>query len=269
MKSVFGILIISLVISLFPTAIFAFDEVSLASSATPSPTPEPEPALSQVINKQIDDLRQNLKVLGEVREAARTPENIKNEIALRQSALFKIIDISLNENIQTLKVINQIKDLNEAVLAELKRVIEADNSWYQKFILKVNLAVNLDQLKIMANEIKNHRQEVRGLTIRRLVGLILILQELKAISIAQGRAGKIKADLDNINSSVRPILGASLEKAVSEIDTAYQLARSSQLRLEKMTSFEDFEYARDWLERANEGLKNAYQIFGEIAEKAK
>jgi hypothetical protein len=155
------------------------------------------------------------------------------------------------------------------VLTELKKVIDADNKWYQKILLKINVTNKADQLKSLALQIKNHREEVRGLSIRRLVGLILVLQELNAINTAQERAAKIQSDLENINSSVRPILGAELQKALAEIDTAYQLAKSSQLRLENMTTFDDFEYSRDWLERANESLKKVYDIFENIAEKAR
>jgi ribosomal protein L7/L12 len=236
--------------------------------STPSPTPE-EPALSDTINQQVVDLKVSLKTLTEIKESIKTSQNIKNEIAIRQTALFKIIDISLNENIQTLNIISQIKDLDGSVLQDLKKMIESDNTWYQKFIVKINLATSPEQLKSMANEIRLHREETRGLTVRRLVGLILTLQELKAVNVAKERAEKIDNDLSNINSAVRPILGAALQKAKTEIESAEQLAKSSYLRLENMESLGDFQYARDWLERANESLKTAYSIFTDIAEKAK
>lgn len=237
------------------------------AEVTPTATPE-EPILSDVISQQITELKDNLKTLSEIKEAVKTDANIKNEVAIRQTALFKVIDISLNENSQTLKTIGQIEDLNTGVLTELKKVIDADNKWYQKILLKINVTNSSEQLKSLALQIKSHREEVRGLSIRRLIGLILVLQELNAISTAQERGAKIQSDLENINSSVRPILGAELEKALAEIDTAYQLAKSSQLRLENMTNFDDFEYSRDWLERANESLKKVYTIFENIAEKA-
>lgn len=237
-------------------------------TSTPEPTPE-EPALSATINKQVSDLKDSLKTLTEIKESIKTLQNIKNEIAVRQTALFKIIDISLNENIQTLNIISQIKDLDGSVLQDLKKMIESDNAWYQKFIAKINLATSPEQLKSMANEIRLHREETRGLTVRRLVGLILTLQELKAVNVAKERAEKIDNDLSNINSAVRPILGAALQKAKAEIEGAEQLAKSSYLRLENMESLGDFQYARDWLERANESLKTAYSIFTDIAEKAK
>lgn len=238
------------------------------STLTPTATPE-EPALSEVISQQVMELKDSLKTLSEIKEAAKTDINIKNEVAIRQVALFKIIDISLNENSQTLKTISQIENLDANVLAELRKVVDADNKWYQKILLKINTTNTSEELKSLALQIKSHREEVRGLSIRRLVGLILVLQELSAISTAQERAAKIQSDLENINSSVRPILGAELEKAMAEIDTAYQLAKSSQLRLESMTNFDDFEYSRDWLERANDSLKSVYSIFESIAEKAK
>jgi len=272
---------------LLPTVLFAYPmqgqaaetDVVVASpspsaspTATPAPTPSPtpeEPALSDTINKQVGDLRDNLKTLNEIRASIQTPQNIKNETAIRQTALFKIIDISLNENIQTLSVISQIKDLDTAIFQDLKKMIESDNTWYQKFIVKINLATSPEQLKAMANEIRLHREETRGLAIRRLIGLILTLQELKAVNVAKERAQSIDDDLSNINSPVRPILGASLQKAKAEIESAEQLAKSSYLRLENMTSLGDFQYARDWLERANESLKTAYNIFTDIADKAR
>ena len=272
---------------LLPTVLFAYPTQSQAAETdvvvaspspstspvatlepTPSPTPE-EPALSDTINKQVGDLRDNLKTLNEIRGSIQTLQNIKDETAIRQTALFKVIDISLNENIQTLSVISQIKDLDTAIFQDLKKMIESDNIWYQKFIVKINLATSPEQLKAMANEIRLHREETRGLTIRRLIGLILTLQELKAVNVAKERAQNIDNDLSNINSAVRPILGASLEKAKAEIDSAEQLAKSSYLRLENMTSLGDFQYARDWLERANESLKTAYNIFADIADKAR
>lgn len=275
---------------LSPTAIFTYSKQSQAAEAeqvvvaspsispetspvattepTPKPTPE-EPALSETISKQVSDLRENLITLNEIRESIQTPQNVRNEIAIRQTALFKIMDISLNENIQTLNIIGQIKDLDVSIFQDLKKMIEADNIWYQKFIMKINLAISPEQLKSMANEIRLHREETRGLAIRRLIGLILTLQELKAVNVAKERAGKIENDLSNINSAVRPILGASLAKAKAEIESAEQLAKSSYLRLEKMEFLSDFQYARDWLERANESLKTAYNIFTDIAEKAR
>jgi hypothetical protein len=274
-------------ILLLPTVLFAYPmqgqaaetDVVIASpspsaspTATPAPTPSPtpeEPILSDTINKQVDDLRDNLKTLNEIRSSIQTPQNVKNETAIRQAALFKIIDISLNENIQTLSVISQIKDLDTAIFQDLKKMIESDNTWYRRFIVKINLATSPEQLKTMANEIRLHREETRGLTIRRLIGLILTLQELKAVNVAKERAQSIDNDLSNINSAVRPILGASLEKAKAEIESAEQLAKSSYLRLENMTSLGDFQYARDWLERANESLKTAYNIFTDIADKAR
>jgi hypothetical protein len=284
-KNIFTIIIFLL---LLPTVLFAYpkqikaietEEIAIASispspsptatlESTPSPTPV-EPDLSVTINKQVADLKDSMKTLEEIRESIQTPQNIKNEAAIRQTALFKIIDISLNENAQTLDIISQIKDLNANILQDLKKVIEADNAWYKKFILEINLAKTPEQLKLLANEIRVHREEVRGLAIRRLVGLILTLQELKAVNIAKERATKIENDLANINSGVRPILGASLVKAQSEIESAEQLAKSSYLRLENMTSLGDFQYARDWLVRANESLKTAYTIFADIAEKAR
>lgn len=245
-------------------------DVSEEPTSTPTPTPTPEePALSEVISQQVMELKDSLKTLSEIKEAAKTDINIKNEVAIRQVALFKIIDISLNENSQTLKTISQIENLDANVLAELRKVVDADNKWYQKILLKINTTNTSEELKSLALQIKSHREEVRGLSIRRLVGLILVLQELSAISTAQERAAKIQSDLENINSSVRPILGAELERAMAEIDTAYQLAKSSQLRLENMANFDDFEYSRDWLERANDSLKSVYSIFESIAEKAK
>jgi hypothetical protein len=284
-KNIFTIIIFLLLLS---TVLFAYpkqikaietEEIAIASispspsptatlESTPSPTPV-EPDLSVTINKQVADLKDSMKTLEEIRESIQTPQNIKNEAAIRQTALFKIIDISLNENAQTLDIISQIKDLNANILQDLKKVIEADNAWYKKFILEINLANTPEQLKLLANEIRVHREEVRGLAIRRLVGLILTLQELKAVNIAKERAIKIENDLANINSEVRPILGASLVKAQSEIEGAEQLAKSSYLRLENMTSLGDFQYARDWLVRANESLKTAYTIFADIAEKAR
>ncbi len=284
-KNIFTIIIFLLLLS---TVLFAYpkqikaietEEIAIASispspsptatlESTPSPTPV-EPDLSVTINKQVADLKDSMKTLEEIRESIQTPQNIKNEAAIRQTALFKIIDISLNENAQTLDIISQIKDLNANILQDLKKVIEADNAWYKKFILEINLAKTPEQLKLLANEIRVHREEVRGLAIRRLVGLILTLQELKAVNIAKERATKIENDLANINSGVRPILGASLVKAQSEIESAEQLAKSSYLRLENMTSLGDFQYARDWLVRANESLKTAYTIFADIAEKAR
>ncbi len=249
---------------------------SFSPTASPTATPEPslsptpeEPALSETINKQVSDLKESLVTLNEIRESIQTPQNIKNETAIRQTALFKIMDISLNENIQTLNIISQIKDLDTAIFQDLKKMIESDNTWYQKFIVKINLATSPEQLKAMANEIRLHREETRGLTIRRLIGLILTLQELKAVNVAKERAQKIDNDLSNINSAVRPILGASLAKAKTEIESAEQLAKSSYLRLKNMTSLGDFQYARDWLERANESLKTAYNIFTDIADKAR
>ena len=235
---------------------------------TPSPTPE-EPNLSVIINKQVADLKENMKTLEEIRESIQTPQNVKNETAIRQVALFKIIDISLNENAQTLDILSQIKDLDNNILQDLKKVIESDNAWYQKFISRINLATTPEQLKSLANEIRLHREEVRGLAIRRLVGLILTLQELKAVNVAKERATKIENDLANITSAVRPLLGASFVKAKSEIENAEQLAKSSYLRLQNMESLGDFQYARDWLVRANESLKTAYGIFADIAEKAR
>ncbi len=236
--------------------------------STPSPTPE-EPALSATINKQVSDLKDSMRTLTEIKGSIKTLQNVKNETAIRQTALFKIIDISLNENIQTLDIISQIKDLDGSILQDLKKMIESDNAWYQKFIVKINLATSPEQLKSMANEIRLHREETRGLTVRRLVGLILTLQELKAVNVAKERAEKIDNDLSNINSAVRPILGTALQKAKTEIESAEQLAKSSYLRLENMESLGDFQYARDWLERANNSLKTAYSIFTDIAEKAK
>lgn len=288
-KFIITLLIVILGTSLFQTAIFAAsNDLVVVTSASPSlsptptatptvtptsptatSTPVPEPGLSDVINQQITDLRDNLKSLETIRESVQTPENIKNEVAARQSALFKIVDISLNENTQTLNTISQIKDLNLGVMTELDKVIESDNKWYQKFILQINLTSNINDLKKLATTMQVHREEVRGLSIRRLVGMILVLQEFNAINTAQVRAETIKNDLENINSSVRQILGTELEKALQGIDTAYQLARSSQLRLENMTAYDDFEYARDWLERANDSLKTVYQIFEQIADKAK
>jgi len=274
------ILLLSTAFLVFPKQILAEEEqvvIANPSSSpeilptielTPSPTPE-EPNLSATINKQVNDLKDNLKTLEEIRESIQTPQNIKNETAIRQAALFKIIDISLNENAQTLDILSQIKDLDANILQDLKKVIESDNAWYKKFIVKINLATTPEQLKLMANEIRLHREEVRGLAIRRLVGLILTLQELKAVNIAKERAIKIENDLANITSAVRPILGASFVKAQSEISNAEQLAKSSYLRLENMTSLGDFQYARDWLVRANESLKTAYIIFADIAEKAR
>jgi hypothetical protein len=284
-KNIFTIIIFLLLLS---TVLFAYpkqikaietEEIAIASispspsptatlESTPSPTPV-EPDLSVTINKQVADLKDSMKTLEEIRESIQTPQNIKNEAAIRQTALFKIIDISLNENAQTLDIISQIKDLDANILQDLKKVIETDNAWYKKFILEINLAKTPEQLKLLANEIRVHREEVRGLAIRRLVGLILTLQELKAVNIAKERATKIENDLANINSGVRPILGASLVKAQSEIESAEQLAKSSYLRLENMTSLGDFQYARDWLVRANESLKTAYIIFADIAEKAR
>jgi hypothetical protein len=273
---------------LLPTVLFAYpkqikaietEEIAIASispspspTATPEPTPSPtpvEPDLSVTINKQVADLKDSMKTLEEIRESIQTPQNVRNEAAIRQTALFKIIDISLNENAQTLDIISQIKDLDANILQDLKKVIETDNAWYKKFISKINLANTPEQLKLLANEIRVHREEVRGLAIRRLVGLILTLEELKAVNVAKERATKIENDLANINSGVRPILGASLVKAQSEIESAEQLAKSSYLRLENMTSLGDFQYARDWLVRANESLKTAYTIFADIAEKAR
>lgn len=238
------------------------------SEPTPSSTPE-EPALSDTINQQVSDLRENLKTLNAIRESIQTSQNIENETNIRQVALLKIIDISLNENIQTLNIISQIKDLGAVIFQDLEKMIESDNTWYQEFIVKINLAISPEQLKSMANEILLHREETRGLTIRRLVGLILTLQELKAVNVAKERVEKINNDLPNINSTVRPILNVSLEKAKAEIESAEQLAKSSYLRLENMESSEDFQYARDWLERANESLKTVYSIFTDIADKAK
>lgn len=243
-------------------------EASPTPESTPSPTPE-EPALSATINKQVSDLKDSMRTLTEIKGSIKTLQNVKNETAIRQTALFKIIDISLNENIQTLDIISQIKDLDGSILQDLKKMIESDNAWYQKFIVKINLATSPEQLKSMANEIRLHREETRGLTVRRLVGLILTLQELKAVNVAKERAEKIDNDLSNINSAVRPILGTALQKAKTEIESAEQLAKSSYLRLENMESLGDFQYARDWLERANNSLKTAYSIFTDIAEKAK
>lgn len=219
------------------------------------------------IQIQTERLKEDLKKLESMKLLEGDLQNVENEVALRQNALFTIIDISLRENLGLLEMIRNI-NLSEKIYSQLEWLISKDNDWYQDFILEVNVSYSVGKLKLLATEIQEHRNSIEGLSVRRLIGMVVALEGLKAQKTAQERWEFLNQEMIDKDFSGEKYdeVFSLLDEASDEIDSSYQLIISSQLRLEKMSRPEDLEYAREWLTRSNQSLMRAYGIFNLLAE---
>lgn len=220
-------------------------------------------SLEEESSFQVKELKTNLASLEQVRSLEKTDENMEREKVIRQKALFRIIEISLMENSKMLEFVSSLDLENKDIVEGVKDILEEDNNNYEDFIEKINLASSSQDLKDLAKQIKFYRQNEDGLIIRRILGLLLSLRELESIQFAKEESDSIYKKLEEEELLKDGLLRVQLLAANNELDTAYQLTISSQLRLQEMKNFEDFNFVGDWLERANHSINIAYKILKE------
>lgn len=219
---------------------------------------------NQIVNR-VQELKDSLVQLEQVRGGEKNQINIEKEKIARQMALFKIIEISLLENTQMLETVRQLTDAD--IVVGVVKSLEEDNKKYQKFIMQVNLASSSESLKETAKDIKDYRQNKDGLTIRRLLGMVFVFQEFKSIQAEKERLLEAYDFLNSMDDLIQNDLKFWLIAADKELDTAYQLAISSQMRLAEINNFEDFSYINDWLARANKSINLSRQIFDSFSKR--
>ncbi len=266
MKKIFSISVIFLIsVMIFSSPVFASDVFNEEPSDILNQEQEneeqeinEEQKNSEIIEEQILDLEMNLKELEEVKLLEKNYLNLVNEISIRKNALFKVIEISLNENLNIVNSIEQIDNLDQDIFNQLERMILRDNQWYQEYILKINLATSTNELKSLALDIKNHRQSEEVLSIRKLVGLIIILEELKSINTIKEKIDVLEDNIKGEDS--KEILGI----INYEIEETYQLIDETQMNIENISQIEDFETIREQLEKVNILLDNIYTNFSKL-----
>lgn len=176
----------------------------------------------------------------------------KSKEEKRKEVLLKSVEIQINWMNRTKERVNKMSNIEAALKTDLNTKIANYIAELEKEKTKVNAATTAEALKTLAVEIRNLFKSQHDI-VKQIVDAIHDSQEVKALSKAEDRAAAIKAKLEELKAAGKNVsaLEVDLENAKKKIEDA-------RLKIGQK------EY-----ESANDILKNVYQIFRSIADKAK
>ncbi len=206
-----------LVFSLILTPVyFSFSQTSLIE-------PEPEGSKNESNNSQLVLLgpekeptnKKSGTILEQIQETLDKFFSSQEETKLsdKEQVLKEIIDLSIKENQELLEKVKNLvtsEDYLKAIIEDLQSI----ERWYLETAKKINDVQSQDDIKKLAQDIKNWRLGIYETSIQRALSAILASQETKIIEMSKKRLQRISADLKKLKGIGFNI--AELEKLLNQ-----------------------------------------------------
>ena len=227
------ILIVYLLVAglMLTPAVFSFGQTSTSnetSSQLALTQNEEKNKKTETIIEQIQKSLEKLFLVKEENELSDEQKNLQ-EVDAGKQVLKEIIDLSIKENQELLEKTKKLIDSEE-----YQKIINEDlqqvDLWYSEINKKIDDVKTQDDVKNLAQSIKDWRQNVYGSATQRALSTILVSQETKIIELAKKRLERIKADLKKLeglgfNTSK---LQKLLNQAGENIESGYLINKEAE-----------------------------------------
>lgn len=185
----------------------------------------PASAASSPVEKTVESVKEQINSLINAKDVDTKEEDT---LDLRKDILTKAIDISIEEAKDLKTKLGDIKENEEQKADWVKKSIEKLDeiiSYYQsqKKIIEKNEFESIDDVKNLAQEVKEWRQENAKKPIAEIHEYFLLREQRSAIDTAETRYIKIKADIEKLER-----LKMNVEEAKKLLERSYGKIRESR-----------------------------------------
>jgi hypothetical protein len=185
----------------------------------------PASAASSPVEKTVESVKEQINSLINAKDVDTKEEDT---LDLRKDILTKAIDISIEEAKDLKTKLGDIKENEEQKADWVKKSIEKLDeiiSYYQsqKKIIEKNEFESIDDVKNLAQEVKEWRQENAKKPIAEIHEYFLLREQCSAIDTAETRYIKIKADIEKLER-----LKMNVEEAKKLLERSYGKIRESR-----------------------------------------
>ena len=205
-------------------AVFAFVAPSVTNASTLPALPTVRQNLNESVNRFI-----------QARDGDSTNmSSEQNNLTHRKKIISDVLALSLQEITSVREKLNATHIDKESQLWTIREIIlrwlNAEEKYFREIKDRVDNDLNLGEVKALAREIQNHRNENYNANLINALDFILILRTLRLTDVAENRWNRINTDLQKIEgaglirvSSFAP----QMSEAKERIDSARSLAEKS------------------------------------------
>lgn len=161
-------------------------------------------------------------------------EKLTKELELRKKILSEVLSLSLDEVTKLTAKVGSLpefsKDSREKTLQEeFKTALEGYTAYYTKQSKKLSELLTIDEVKSLAQEIKDYRDNTYNPQVQQIVNFVLIFYNEDILKLATTRLDKITADIKKLEKLGYIKSGAF----ASELKLAAETLNASRALLEE------------------------------------
>lgn len=218
---------------------FSFGQLSVSNESSSQLALNPKEEKVKNSETIIDQIQKALEKLFSAGDENRLSNDEKNlqEIETGKQVLKEIINLSIEENQGFLEKIEKF-----IILEEYQKIIKEDiqqaDFWYSEINKKIDDLKNQEEIRSLAKDIKDWRQNSYEGIVQRAISTILVSQEDRMIELAEKRLEKIKADLKKLAGLGFDTsqLTELLERANEDIASGSLINKEAESKLEILFS---------------------------------
>ncbi len=164
-------------------------------------------------------------------------EKLVKELELRKKILSEVLSLSLDEVSKLTAKINSLPEFAEdsrerALQDEYKAALESYAAYYTEQSKKLGELTTIDEVKSLAQEIKDYRDNTYNPQVQQIVNFVLIFYNENVLKLATTRLDKITADIEKLEKLgyIKP------DTFVNELKQAAEILNSARALLEEAKS---------------------------------
>lgn len=170
----------------------------------------------------------------------------------RKATLLRLVDVQIKHLNRTDERVQRMPNITDELKAELSTEISGDIATLNDLRTQVEAVEGPEAIKALAEEIRSFFKSYKE-TVKSIVNAVLASRSNGAVATAEERLAAVKAKVQELKNK-----GADTDDLEEDIDDAEENIADAQENI-----------GRGAFREANEDLKGAYQVFREIAQKAK
>ena len=186
------------------------------------------PAIRQNLNESVNRLI-------EARDGDNTNiSSEQNNLTHRKKVISDVLALSLQEIISVRNRLSSINIERESPSWIIREIIlqwiSSEEKYFEEIRIRLDSATNLDEVKALAREMQNHRNESFNANLANALDFVFILRTLRLTDVAANRWNKINTDLQRIERAGLIRVNAfapQMSEAKERIDEAQALADES------------------------------------------
>lgn len=220
--------------------------------------------------KSLDGLKQDREAFRTARDQAKTDKKVAakaNHLDKMKRVLTRLVEVTVKHTERTKDRLSNMKFLDETLKTQALTELDAVIAKYNGYKTKITAATTIEELKTLAQEIKDYRKNTEEGTVKKIVALNLISKtENHILKKVEERITKVEGKIGELKAAGKDVTG--LENHLALAKTAFQniktrIAEAKNTALTIKTQ-EDFKKFHDLVKGINDAVKEVYKHIKEV-----